>query len=239
MSAHISFLAIAVIVILLALLWIIDTLRLRAAAKKIDASFRKLAREPHWVPLQDPSFFDDKVIARLDSWDELCSQQLNLKPLVRLQEQYTDGQRIGVRTVLVSEDRSIAATFACSHKDTNISFRSFISVIDSKMLIATDARFLSDRPDNHIVGSFDKSATEVDMLEKLFDLRRQVPGDTKGFVTPEAYVAVQQTMRREANAIREKKQYVIDLNTLRKYAPPNLSESRLRRIHGYIVKLHQ
>ena len=243
MSVHFSYLTTLFFLLLIgaamAVLWIVDTRRLRSAAKSIDASFQKLAREPQWQPLLTPQTFGDNTIARLDNWDSLCSQLLKFVPLTRLQEGYADSEVLGVRTVLISDDHTIVGTFACSHKDPRIFFRSFISVVGEKVLMTTDAKSLSNRPQNYIVGMFDKQADEVDMVKKLMELRQSISGTIKRFDTVETYVSVQQTMWRESNLIRMKDQYVVSIEALRKLAPANLSESRLKRIHRYIAELHE
>ena len=221
------------------LAWMLDGWLLRRAARRIDASYKAGARKPQWTPLTNSDGFSAEVLARLDAWDVLCRHQFGLVPLVRLRECCADGEVLGVRSVLVNEDRTIMATYACSHRNPLVAFRSFASLIGDKVLMASDARILYDRPARYLLEAFPKEASEQALFNRLTELRTSTAGAPRTIDSIETYIEFQREMWQDADKLRRQRHSIVDFESLRKLAPPNLGASRLRRLHRHITELNR
>src|SRR5262249_25027019 len=163
------------------------------------AAYKRLKREPEWVPLSPADDLPKEIIDRFDAWDAKCARELKLEPLGRLVERYVDGEKIGARTVVISSDRTIVATLACSHVRPEISSRSFASIVANRFLWATDARMASSKPAHFVIEFFPKSASESHMLDRLLALHRTVEGRPKRFEDLQDYAAFQRQVWRDSH----------------------------------------
>lgn len=218
-------------------LWWVDRAHIRTAAKKIDAHYRGLRREPRWVEAIPASEVPAAVTAKLDQWDALCQRELGLRPLGRLAE-YAESDFLGVRTVLLDPSGGFAATLACSHVNPAISFRGLASKAGGRFVLTVDAKSPSSPPDQVVVTQLAKTATERAMVEAHLAAVQRV-GEAVPFADMAQYVDFQTELWQAGHAHRTQQGYLIDLESLQRLAPPQMSAARLAKIHAAIVALHQ
>jgi hypothetical protein len=213
--------------------------QIRGKAIRIDASYKRLNREPHWSPLTDPSVVPAEVLARLDEWEALCRRELQMTPLARLKEHYADGELIGVRSVLLNGERTIAATFAVSHRNPKVSFRSFGSFADDRFLLTSDIKSRFQRPDNIVYQYVDAAMPAGDMYRAQIAHLKNRSATPRPFNGVNSYIDMQTRMWSQTNALRQQAGYVMDAESLRRLAPQQMSDATLREIHSEIVRLNR
>lgn len=219
--------------------WWSDRTRVRAAAAAIDARFKSLRRPPRYTPLGDAADIPLAVLERLDQFDAVCMTSLGFTAQGRLREYSGEGVLMGVRTVLLNADRTIAAAFATSHQNPALAFRAFTSELPAVIVYASDASTISP-PTPHIEPLRYHKRDDASVL--LAALRKRlaslgiapVPFDSMA-----AYIAMQDRSWQIHYEARLQNANVIDLDTLRRLSNSKLSERRLRRVHAEILKLHR
>jgi hypothetical protein len=217
----------------------LDARRLRRAAARIDASFKELALEPQWTPLDGVDDIPAAVIERLDRFDAILAG-LGFAPMGRLREFYPQPHRtVGVRTVLIDAGRGTTAVYACVHTPpATLAFRSLASRVGETLVLSTDARKTTPDAANQQVTRYGIGAA-IERMHREHLARLAAAGAApRRFETLDDYRAMQVQMWRDANAARRERHYVIDLEVLRSLAPPHLSDGRLKRLHAEIVRLN-
>ena len=226
---------VAVAAIVGGVLWQRDARVLREAAAKIDASYRKLNRQPSWRPLESRVEVPGAIVALLDQWEERC-RGLGFSALGRLSEHQDNGDVLGVRSVLLDPTRTIVAAYGVSHRNPAVSFRSFSVRLHGQVIIAVDAKSAAMSPPTVLTLPFTRTDGEEVML---YGLAVGMGGQKSNapFADLAEYIRFQDQSWRERHDFRVKQGYQIDLETLAKLAPPEMSPGRLRRLHRLIGKL--
>lgn len=219
--------------------WWSDRARIRKAARTIDAKFKSLSQPPRFTALGDATDIPAGVMARLDEFDALCTTSLGFMPLGRLREYSGEGVLMGVRTVLVTPDRGVAAVLATSHQNPALSFRSFASELPTGIVYASDVRTVSPpTPQIDLLRHETTDAASV-LLAALRARLASLGGKPLPFDSMAAYLAMQDRSWHYSREARLQNGNVIDLDSLRRLSKAKLSESRLRRVHAEILKLNQ
>jgi len=219
--------------------WWLDGVILRRAARLIDRRFKQLQGAPSWTPLGDAGDIPRAAISRLDEFDALCRGSFGFAPLGRLREFSAEGALLGVRTVLLNPERTIAAVFACSHVRKELAFRSFVSETDGRIFSSTDAKSVSpETPEVTVLRHGAKEETAA-LLQDLRTQLAAVEAPLRRFESLGAYQEMQMRYWRIGDEARRRNGYVVDLESLRRLAPAHLSARRLARVHTEILKLNR
>lgn len=221
------------------ILWWLDVRRVRRAAQKIDARFKSLDSPPTFSPLHESDDIPASAIAKLDAFDDALATGMGFTVLGRLREFSVQGALLGVRTVLVNADRTITATFAMSHTNAAISFRSFCAELQPCIVCSSDARSVSPPSPNLVKLHHGKADESIALLQALQEKLNALDGHRLPFDSLDAYTQMQVRMWHFSREARLKNANVIDLDTLRRLAPAGFSERRLRRVHDEIVRLNR